>query len=315
MKKLLVTSFLLGTLGSSVQIAVADTSVNSSAQNSVVPLNQQSQKAWLGVALVPVPEALSKQLENVIPKNQGVMVQSVSPDSPAEKAGLQNYDILLSFKNTQNEQQLFSAQQLSGLVSSSNVNDEVILTLVRNGEKKDLKAVLGGKKTSQMHPMFGRGNHNFWRQQGFPDFWAKPFSQPNLNQTLLPQGRFPQMPAMPLIPKAQGQANVMQQFESISINSLADDRYKATVEYLENGGEKKTFTFEGKYDEIRKQIQENKELPDSKKNSLLNALKNNPDQLIPDGFMNFPQMPVFPSFDDFFKQRQVPSWFNNNSKL
>jgi len=195
------------------------------------------------------------------------------------------------------------------------VNDEVILTLVRNGKKKELKAVLGGKTASQMPPMFGRGNHNFWRQQGFPDFWAKPFSQPNLNQPLLPKGRFPQMPTMPLIPKAQGQANVMQQFESISINSLADDRYKATVEYLENGGEKKAFTFEGKYEEIRKQIQENKELPDSKKNSLLNALKNNPDQLIPDGFMNFPQMPAFPSFDDFFKQQRVPSWFNNNSKL
>ena len=84
------------------------------------------------------------------------------------------------------------------------------------------------------------------------------------------------------------------------------------LSFQENGSEKKKFTFEGKSDEIRKQISEEKGLPESKKNSLLNALKNNPDQLIPDGFMNFPAMPAFPVMPSFDQQ---PSWFRNGSKL
>jgi len=110
----------------------------------------------------------------------------------------------------------------------------------------------------------------------------------------------------------------MQQFESISINKTGDGKVRAEVTF-DNNGDKKEFTFEGKYDEVRKQIQETKELPEDKKNSLLNALKNNPKQLIPNDFIKgFQQMPAFNSFfnDPFFnRQPQAPAWFKNGNRL
>jgi hypothetical protein len=113
----------------------------------------------------------------------------------------------------------------------------------------------------------------------------------------------------------------MQQFESISINKTGDGKVRAEVSY-DNNGDKKQFSFEGKYDEVRKQIKETKELPEDKKNSLLNALKNNPNQLMPDDlFRSFQPMPAFPSFNGFFndpffnRQNQQPMWLNNGRKL
>ncbi len=309
MKKVLTTSIALAALALALQNVEANTetiatnSDTNSTQGSSMPTTS---KTWLGVSLSAVPSILAKHLQSVIPEGQGVMVQAVSPNSPAQSAGLKPYDILLSF----NDQLLYSARQLAGLVAASKPNDEITFAIVRDGSKQDLKIKLGSKTvTTQQgwgnnrHPMFNmpkrpvmpRGTLNYW-------------PQPNFKQPMLPQGIAPIKPL--------NQAHVMQQFESISIKSLDGDRYHAEVEYQENNGEKKKFVFEGKYDEVRKQIQDNKTLPESKKNSLLNALKNNPDQLLPDMFMNFPQMPTFPvmpSFDHFFDNQ--PSWFKNGSKL
>ena len=310
MRKILATSLVLATLTGAVQTAMANTGANTTPKLAV-PAQAQAQKTWLGVSLAPVPGVLSKQLGSLIPENQGVMVRSVVPDSPAAGAGLQDYDILLNF----NDQQLYSAQQLAGLVASAKPDSEVTLAIVRDGKKQELKVKLGSRATASGvpahrggHPMFGGMNRAPLMPQGAPNFWSRPFFRPDFNQPLFPQP--------PMAPKSSGQANVMQQFESISINTLSDGRYHAEVEFQENGGDKKKFAFEGKYDEIRKQISEEKGLPESKKNSLLNALKNNPDQLIPDGFMNLPAMPAFPampSFDPYFGQQ--PSWFRNGSKL
>jgi len=304
MRKFVAATVLMASLAPVTHSAFANTETNTI--NKVANTDQQqAQQTWLGVSLTSVPTVLTKQLGDLIPENQGVMVRSVVPGSPAAKAGLQAYDILLSF----NDQQLYSPQQLAGLVTANKANSEVTLGLIRNASKQDIKVTLESHavadKTYQRHPAFG--------SPAFPDFWSQPFSRPNaagsfFSQPLFPRGITP--------PKQSGQANVMQQFESINIRSMDGDRFHAEVEYQENGGEKKKFTFEGKYDDIREQIKTNKELPESKKNSLLNALKNNPDQLLPNGFMNFPQFPAFPAMPSFnHNLNQIPSWFNNGSKI
>jgi len=238
----------------------------------------------------------------LIPENQGVMIQSVSPNSPASKAGLQPYDILLRF----NDQKLYSAQQLAGLVSANKAGDDISLKLVRNGNSKEAKVTLESQSvtTQAMRSPFSR--HPFFGSN------LQPFARPLM----------PMQPLNPSIAKGSNK-NVMQQFESISINKTGDGKVKAEVSY-EINGDKKEFTFEGQYDEVRKQISEDKELPDDKKNALLNALDNKPSQLLSNGFSNIPQFPAFPrmpAFDGFFsdpfynQQNRLPSWYKNNSKL
>jgi hypothetical protein len=179
--------------------------------------------------------------------------------------------------------------------------------LVRSGKKQDLNVSLGthaianqALAPSARYPSFG------FNHQPFEQHFIQPFAQPS----------FPQ-PLVPSTPSGkQGNVNIMQQFESISIKQTGDGNVHAEVSF-ESNGDKKEFTFEGKYDEVRKQISETKELPEDKKNSLLNALQNKPNQLIPDEFFKgFQKMPAFPSFDGFFNQRpQAPAWFSNGSKL
>lgn len=54
----------------------------------------ESGKSWfLGVHCLPAPAAVAAQLK--IDKGKGVMVESVLPDSPAAKAGVSQYDVIL----------------------------------------------------------------------------------------------------------------------------------------------------------------------------------------------------------------------------
>ena len=288
MKNILLSTLTLAALATGIQTALANNESNTLQKTAVSSI--QNQKTWLGVSLAPVPKVLSKQLGNLIPENQGVMVQSVSPNSPASKAGIQPYDVLLRF----NDQKLYSAQQLAGLVSANKKGSEIALNIVRKGKSEDLKVTLESHTVAASpltrNPFLG------FNQQPFPH---------------------PRMPMLPPMGATSGTtSNVMQQFESFSINQTGDGNVRAEVSF-ENNGDKKEFTFEGSYDEVRKQIKDTKELPEDKKNGLLNALQNKPNQLIPDDFFKgFGQMPNIPSFNGFFNhQPQAPSWFSNGSKL
>ena len=330
MKKLLTTSLVLATLGVAIQSAQANTNPAEKNTNTAVNATQnQAQKAWLGVVLAPVPEVITQQLGDIIPEKQGVMIQAVSPNSPAAKAGLQRYDIILGLDKGGDKQQIFSAKQLAGLIASSKPNDEVNLNVVRKGSKQDIKVSLGGLAVNnpmQQHPMMGGMKNGAFGRMPHPMFGNRPLMRPNMAPNMAPgfapQPLFPQPPMPPAMPKSSAQVSVMQQFESISINKTGDGKVRAAVT-IDNNGDKKEFTFEGKYDEVRKQIQQSKELPEDKKSSLLNALKDNPGQLIPNNFFRgFPQMPGFSGFngflnDPFFNQRQqqAPSWFNNSPRL
>lgn len=249
-----------------------------------------AEHAWLGITLAPVPQVLSRQLGKLIPPGQGVVVEAVSPDSPAARGGIKRWDILLAMGN----QKLYSPQQLAELVAASKPGKAVHFTLIRNGEQKTADITLGSAPTLSQpysgwgfeHPQrrFDTGHYRPWR--------------------LLPPEMMPPEFAVP------EPAHVMEQFEVITIRKLDNDRYHVAIEFLDKNGEKKQFVVEGSYDDVRKQIANNEELPESRKNSLLNALKKNPDELLPDGFTGFPVLPpvpAMPHFDEFFGYPD--SWF------
>jgi hypothetical protein len=262
------------------------------AQTKTLPATQQH--AWLGVTLAPVPRALARQLHKIIPNNQGVMVEAVSPASPAERAGIRPYDILLDFSG----QKIYSPQQLASLVAAAHPGEEASLKLVREGVITKLNLTLGNAPTIPLpQPRYGYNRHR--GMPPMPGFRGRHFAWPDLD-----------------IPGARDQesSHVMEQFESILIKKLKDNRYHAEIEYLDNNGEKKRFVIEGEYEQIREQIANNKDLPQSRKNSLLNALKLNPDEVLPDGYSGFPffpgampQIPPVPNFDNFFNRPE--SWF------
>jgi hypothetical protein len=92
--------------------------------------------AFLGVACSSVNQAMREQLQ--LRKGVGLIVNSVVKDSPAEAAGMKQYDILEKL----DEQWLINSQQLSGLVRSYNPGDTVKLAIIRQGQRQTVEAKL-----------------------------------------------------------------------------------------------------------------------------------------------------------------------------
>lgn len=93
--------------------------------------------AYLGVVTGPVSPQLRAQLD--LPEGMGLSVEAVSKDSPAEKAGLRQYDVLKKF----NDQMLCAQEQLSVLVKAAGKNTNVSLVVLRGGKEMNVTVTLG----------------------------------------------------------------------------------------------------------------------------------------------------------------------------
>ena len=88
------------------------------------------QIAYLGVYTSKVNPSLSHQLK--LTENLYLSVERVEKGSPAEKAGIQQFDILLQL----DDQILINSEQLKYLVRSKKPQDKITLTFLRRGDKK-----------------------------------------------------------------------------------------------------------------------------------------------------------------------------------
>ena len=94
------------------------------ADDASKPKAENSQ--WIGVHCVPADAALRAQLE--LGEGQGLLVQELVAQSPAAKAGIKQYDILLNA----------SQQPLADVPSQSRV--------VQQGKPFPVELLRGGKK-------------------------------------------------------------------------------------------------------------------------------------------------------------------------
>lgn len=84
---------------------------------------------------------------------RGVAVEKVMENSPAAAAGLQAGDVIVRF----NREEITSTRKLTRLISEVAPDHPVSLTVLRNGDEKDLKATLGKRQM----PQFENGNFSF----------------------------------------------------------------------------------------------------------------------------------------------------------
>jgi serine protease Do len=75
----------------------------------------------------------------------GVIVGSVDPNSPAQKAGLQELDIITHFQN----KEVNSAEELVQAIHDSQVDAEVEITLVRGQNEMTVTARLTKSRPPQ----------------------------------------------------------------------------------------------------------------------------------------------------------------------
>lgn len=87
-----------------------------------------AERAWIGVHVVAVPKALASQLKL---EDQGLMVINVAEDAPADKAGMQRYDVVVRF----NGRTVPAARsEFVEMIQEAGVGKKVAVELVRQGK-------------------------------------------------------------------------------------------------------------------------------------------------------------------------------------
>jgi|CXWL01.1.fsa_nt_gi membrane-associated protease RseP (regulator of RpoE activity) len=84
---------------------------------------------------------------------RGVAVEKVLENSPAAAAGIKNGDVIVRL----NGEEITSARKLTRLVSETDPDHQVKITVVRNGSEQEITATVGKRPT----PKFGEGNFAF----------------------------------------------------------------------------------------------------------------------------------------------------------
>jgi hypothetical protein len=92
--------------------------------------------AWLGLSASQPPAALRHQLK--LSDGTGLVVDFVQPKSPADQAGIKQYDLLTKL----NEQILINPEQLAVLVRTYKPEEEIHLTFFREGERRTQSVTL-----------------------------------------------------------------------------------------------------------------------------------------------------------------------------
>lgn len=100
-------------------------------------LNAKEKRGWLGVHVNNIPEHYKIALDI----EYGVIVVEVEEDSPADKAGMKEGDIILAIKNEKIE----DVEDLIYYVKK-NPNEEVNVDILRKGKKISLKVKIGEKE-------------------------------------------------------------------------------------------------------------------------------------------------------------------------
>lgn len=295
------------------------TTPNAPTAPSATTLNQDQQRVtWLGVYLEPVPQAVQVQLKKLLPNQGGAMIQKVQDASPAKTAGIQAFDIITHIygKAVNKVEEVYQA------VQSRKAEETMTLTILRNAASTDIEVKLGTRQVAPQNSFkspfgnapfgnnpfgnqpfgnnpFGNGNNYTW---GIPNHFNFPQMQPNWPSLNLPT---PQLPNLPTLPSTQNM-QTFSQSESMSMKTLPDGKIHIKTTSKDADGNSKEFIFEGDADEIKKQIEGNKDLPDSQKQSLLQSLNMNPAAFFNNNFFNNNFMQGFPNSNTQTPQAAQP---------
>ncbi|MCF2904412.1 Do family serine endopeptidase [Octadecabacter sp. CECT 8868] len=138
-----VNTAILSPNGGSIGIGFA---MSSSVVTNVVDQLQEfgeTRRGWLGVRIQDVTVDMVDAIDG-LDEARGAMVTDV-PAGPAEDAGMEAGDIILTFDGVDIE----DTRELVQIVGNSPVGKEVPVATLRNGEMIDLTVVLGRRETAE----------------------------------------------------------------------------------------------------------------------------------------------------------------------
>ncbi|MGA2118415.1 MAG: Do family serine endopeptidase [Bryobacteraceae bacterium] len=96
-------------------------------------------RGGIGVTFTPSETSQARDLLRANHVNEGVFVQSVTPDGPSDKAGIKAEDIIVAL----NGKPIKSGDELLGIVTATPVGDPIDVAVIRDGKKMNFKVIVG----------------------------------------------------------------------------------------------------------------------------------------------------------------------------
>ena len=98
---------------------------------------RSSTEGWMGIYVQDINHALKEAMD--LKSEPGVLVRDVVEDSPAEKAGIEREDIILTFDG----KNVLDTEQFIRMVKRTSPGDEVELSILRDGKERTLTITIG----------------------------------------------------------------------------------------------------------------------------------------------------------------------------
>ena len=127
-----ISSAIFSTTGASQGVGFAIPATLAGWVISQLKEHGEVKRGWIGIKIQPNTPEIADSLG--ISANQGVVVSGVTEQGPAQKAGLQAGDIVLSF----NRQPIDNTKNLSRLIAETKIGTPAPIEIWRSGQKQTL---------------------------------------------------------------------------------------------------------------------------------------------------------------------------------
>ena len=104
-------------------------------------------RGWLGVGIQDIDKSLAESLG--LSNSKGTLITSVSPSSPADKAGLQAGDVITQF----DEKDVGETSELPLIVGNTTIGKKVTVNIIRTGKAKTLNVIVEKLKGKDDKPV------------------------------------------------------------------------------------------------------------------------------------------------------------------
>jgi serine protease Do len=132
-----VNTAIISPTGGSIGIGFAVPSDTATVVIDQLKQFGETRRGWLGVKIQSVTEDIAESLG--VKENTGALVSSVTPESPAAKAGIEAGDVVLKFDG----RDISSMRGLPRVVAQTPIGKSVDVEILRKGQKKSFKVAIG----------------------------------------------------------------------------------------------------------------------------------------------------------------------------
>jgi serine protease Do len=138
-----INTALISPTGGNVGIGFAIPAEQAAPVIESLRRGERVQRGYMGVSLQTLDDGVAEALG--LPKNRGELIRSVTPGGPADRAGIEQGDVVV----TVNNRPVTPDETLAYIVSRLPVGSRVPIELIRNGQRRTVTVTVAERPTEE----------------------------------------------------------------------------------------------------------------------------------------------------------------------